>query len=257
MPDEVKAQPQSAGPADPPLASADFSTGDGKTRKIHFRAKTTDEPVLRQILVQQQYNLGRLRRANELRGFLERQKATGKAPLIVDAGANIGAAAIFFASVIPDAMVVAIEPDAENFRLLDMNVAGLRVEAVRAAVSASTGAARLIDPGEGHWGYRTENLPDGVAADGAVPRVTINDIYRRHAADCFPFLVKIDIEGGEADLFSGATEWVARTPVVIVELHDWLLTRSANSRTFLQCIAQLDRDFVFLGEDVYSIANDL
>lgn len=70
-------------------------------------------------------------------------------------------------------------------------------------------------------------------------------------------MVKIDIEGGESDLFSANTEWVAKTPLIIIELHDWLLTGTANSRTFLQCIAGHNRDFVHIGENVFSIDNDL
>jgi len=57
-------------------------------------------------------------------------------------------------------------------------------------------------------------------------------------------------------LFSGNTEWVARSPLIIVELHDWLLPKAKTSRPFLQCIPQLERDFIYFGEDVYSIAND-
>ncbi len=30
-----------------------------------------------------------------------------------------------------------------------------------------------------------------------------------------------------------------------------------SSRSFLQCVAGLDRDFVYLGENIFSIANDL
>ena len=69
--------------------------------------------------------------------------------------------------------------------------------------------------------------------------------------------MKVDIEGAEKDLFRSNTEWVAVTPIIIVELHDWLLPKGGTSRPFLQCVSKLDRDFVYLGEDVYSIANDL
>jgi len=238
-------------------SSADISLGNGAARKIYFRANTSDASIIQQILVNRQYDLGRLRRSNELKSFLERQKTTGKAPLVIDAGANIGASSIFFAAIIPDAVVVAIEPDAENFRLLSMNTEGLRIEAVCAAVSSTPGLARIIDPGEGHWGYRTENLTDGIGANNAVPRRTINEMYRKHSAQCFPFVVKIDIEGGEADLFAANTEWIGVTPILIVELHDWLLPKRGSSRAFLQRISPLDRDFISIGEDVYSIANDL
>ena len=157
----------------------------------------------------------------------------------------------------PDAHIVAIEPARDNFELLSRNVDGLGVELLNGAVSSSAGRARVVDPGRGEWAYRT------VADCGVRERAGLGAAcdhqrhLRAHAAQAFPFLVKVDIEGAEGDLFSGNTEWVARTPLVIVELHDWLLPKGRTSQPFLQCIAKLDRDFVYVGEDVYSIANDL
>jgi FkbM family methyltransferase len=244
-------------PGAAPYESTDINLGNGPPRKLYYRKGTTDVDVVQHILVNRQYDLGRLRRSEELKSFLDRKKSTGKSPLIVDAGANIGATTLFFATIVSDANIVAIEPDKENFALLEKNVQGLRVQAICGAVASTRGFARVVDPGIGHWGYRTENIGDGATSDGSVPRLTINEIYRQRAEQCFPFIVKVDIEGGEADLFSSSTEWVAMTPVLIVELHDWLLTKSGNSRAFLRCVSQLDRDFVYIGEDIYSIANDL
>ncbi|MFL6694040.1 MAG: FkbM family methyltransferase, partial [Ramlibacter sp.] len=68
---------------------------------------------------------------------------------------------------------------------------------------------------------------------------------------------KIDIEGFEANLFSANCEWIDLFPLLIIELHDWLLPRQGNSRAFLREIAQRDRDFVFRGENVFSISNTL
>ena len=58
-------------------------------------------------------------------------------------------------------------------------------------------------------------------------------------------------------IFSPATPngWRARRSL-IVELHDWLIPKGKTSQPFLQCIAKLDRDFIYRGEDIYSIAND-
>jgi len=39
-------------------------------------------------------------------------------------------------------------------------------------------------------------------------------------------------------------------------LHDWLLPGQGTSRSFLKCMAALDRDFVHIGENVFSIRND-
>ena len=212
------------------------------TRQLYFRKQSSDEAVIKQILSDQQYNLNRSSRVTELLAFAKRQEANGRRPLVVDAGANIGVSPIYFIANLPNALVVAIEPDLENFKLLTKNVEGLNVEAIRSAISSSTGRVRVVDPGLGHWAYRTQSMGEEVDAPDAVSCVTVNDIYASHRSTCFPFIVKIDIEGAEEDLFSGNTEWVALTPVIIVELHDWMFPRGGTSRPFLQCISKLDRE---------------
>jgi FkbM family methyltransferase len=240
----------------PAYSSASYNLGWGR-RQFHFRQQSSDEIVFKQILEQQQYDLRRLRRVSELFEFVQRREALGLRPLVVDAGANIGASAIYFAAKLQKALVVAIEPNLENFKLLCKNVQGIGVEPVHAAISSTGGRAQVLDPGEGHWGYRTRPIVEDGADAGSVSRVTVNEIYSSHAAGFFPFIIKIDIEGAEQGVFSENTEWIARTPLVIVELHDWLLPKAGTSRPFLQCISQLNRDFVSIGEDIYSIANDL
>lgn len=53
--------------------------------------------------------------------------------------------------------------------------------------------------------------------------------------------------------FASNTEW--KTPVVVIELHDWLLPKQGSSEAFLQCISRQSRDFVFRGDNVFSIAH--
>jgi FkbM family methyltransferase len=227
------------------------------TRRFHYRKLKSDEVVITQILIDQHYDLGRIKRGRELHAFVKRRVAMGLRPLIVDAGANIGASPVYFAANFPEALVVAIEPDIENFRLMSRNVEGLNVELVHGAISSNNGRARVVDPGEGPCGYRTEVAGEADCDGNVVSRTTVDAIYRSHPPPFFPFIVKVDIEGAEADLFAANTDWVARTPLLIVELHDWLLPKAGTSRTFLRCISQLDRDFVYVGENVFSIANDL
>ena len=227
------------------------------TRQFCYRRDRSDEVVIKQTFVDQQYDLRRIRRAPELLEFVQWQEANHLRPLVVDAGANIGATPIYFMANFPRALVVAIEPDCENFELLSKNVTGLNVEPIRGAISSVAGRNRVFDPGEGYCGYRTQSVAQTDADTDTVPGITINDIYATHPSPFFPFIVKVDIEGAEMDLFSGNTEWVARTPLLIIELHDWLLPKGGPSRSFLQCISKLDRDFVYIGENVFSIANDL
>jgi FkbM family methyltransferase len=236
--------------------STTLGFGNG-SRLFFFRKNTTDEDVMKQVFAKKQYNLGNLPRCQELLAYAKQQEATGLRPLVVDAGANIGASALYFIGNLPNALVVAVEPDFENFNVLSKNVHGLTVEATRAAISSTTGRARVVDPGRGQWAYRTQPVDEKYNGIDAVPRITLNDIYASHHSKYFPFIVKVDIEGAEKDLFSANTEWVAVTPIIIVELHDWLLQKEGTSRPFLRCMSELDRDFIGLDADVFSIANDL
>lgn len=225
------------------------------TRDFYFRPDSSDISVIRQIFREKVYDIRRLRRFPELVKFAQLAGATARDPLIVDAGANIGASALYFASMCPEARVVCIEPDVHNYQLLVENTQGLKVRPLLGAVAATSKLLRVVDVGEGYWGYQT--TPAVHEEADSIRAVTMNEIFDAHAENCFPFIVKIDIEGGEEDLFTTNVEWVTQTPLIIIELHDWLLPSRHTALPFLRCMAELDRDFVTIGEDVYSIANDL
>ena len=106
------------------------------SRLLYFRPQSTDEDVIKHILFDQQYNLGRIGRAAELLEFAKQQQSNGRGPLIVDAGANIGVSPIYFNANVPGALIVAIEPDLQNFKLLVKNVEGLNVEVIHGAISS-------------------------------------------------------------------------------------------------------------------------
>jgi hypothetical protein len=91
-----------------------------------------------------------------------------------------------------------------------------------------------------------------------VPCVTIADIYAQEVkTGVFPFLVKMDIEGFESDVFSGDNSWLQKTPFFMIELHDWLMPKQGTAGGFLKAVANEPRDFLIRGENIYSIAHDL
>jgi FkbM family methyltransferase len=223
-------------------------------RVFRHRDTAADAGVVAQMFDSQDYLLNRLRRGGELAELYSEWIAAGKRPLILDAGANIGASAVFFAMHFPGAHIVALEPAQDNFELLRANTAGLDVEARQAAIGAVAGETVVVDPGEGAWGYRT-------AAQGEGARVPLHAASRlvaeKAAAGYVPYIAKIDIEGAEAELFSRDTSWADAFPLVIIELHDWLLPKAGTSRGFLRWAAERERDFVYIGENVFSIAYEL
>ena len=72
-----------------------------------------------------------------------------------------------------------------------------------------------------------------------------------------PFILKVDIEGYESALFDGKCDWIDEFALMITELHDWALPTQGTSRNFLRAVAERERDFVYIGENVFSIAHRL
>ena len=235
------------------IATISLNLGDARC-SFQYRKGTRDEVVVVHVLSNSAYNFGRLRRGKELLDLYERLSGTGKAPLIIDIGAGIGASTLYFAHSFPRARVVAVEPDQSDFELLAVNTSGLPVEVLGATVGPSAMGAGGKEP--------YDDLPiravapekrDGV---GRVPRVTVNDILERHAQECELFVVKLNLESSEDDLFSVNTEWLARTPVLIVDLCDSLIPGSENIRKFVEYISNFKRDFVYLQDSIFSIGRE-
>jgi FkbM family methyltransferase len=207
--------------------------------------------VIRQIFGQEDYGLYKLSRGLELERTYRAIVASGKTPLILDCGANCGMATRFFVETYPDARVVAVEPIAANVELARLNNSKGNVSFHLAGIGSADTRASIQDPGMGNWAFRVEE-----DASGTTSIVSINTLVNAYDPQTHvPFLVKIDIEGFESNLFEKNTEWIDLFPVLIIELHDWMLPGQANARRFLQQISSRDRDFVFFGENVFSIAN--
>ena len=183
----------------------------------------------------------------------------GKKPLIIDAGANIGASVIWFTKYFPNAHICAFEPEHENFAILETNVHECQsdgdIQIVQAAVGAVDGFVDIVDAGQGECGFRTQITYDG-KIDGKIPLVSLARFVSEKVFNGYvPFIVKIDIEGGEEQLFSQNCEWINAFPLIIIELHDWLIPKKMTSKPFLKFISAQDRDFVYIGENIFSISN--
>src|ERR1700737_3824281 len=111
---------------------------DGTERAFYYRPASSDEALVREVFGSGSYDLRKVDRTKKqhryesILVFLEEQRRrTGKKPLILDVGANIGAATLHYLSEFDDALVVAIEPEQGNFELLQKNTAGLSVQCIR------------------------------------------------------------------------------------------------------------------------------
>jgi FkbM family methyltransferase len=182
---------------------------------VRLRLSGSDAPTFGQVFTNLEYAID-----------LPREPA-----YIMDLGANIGLATVYFAGRFPSARIACVEPDAENFRMLKANVAPYDgVRPFHAAVWPDRGALEIVDTKEGgaplkSWAIRVRPIQDkdpGRAAGGQIPAMTIPDIMEQAG---FPRidLLKVDIEGAELELFSRNTEsWIDFVDALVIETHDRL-----------------------------------
>jgi hypothetical protein len=104
---------------------------------MHVRRGDSDLHVIRQVFKEKQYELGASVKARAAQHYADILRA-GKIPAIVDAGANIGAASIWFKNTYPDAHVIAVEPEPGNLSVLRKNVKE-RISVRQAAIGSSSG----------------------------------------------------------------------------------------------------------------------
>jgi FkbM family methyltransferase len=223
----------------------------GRDIQIEHRGIANDIAAINGCFRDGQYEIPKVRAgyAELARTFYTKIVAAGKRPLIVDCGANIGAASLWFRGTYPDAHIVAVEPAFDNFEYLTRNTADWGIERVRAGIDATDGVATLYDPGFGPDGYRMD--PNG--AGEKIAMVSVETIVQQNSASSVPFILKVDIEGYEARLFEQPTQATASFPIIIVEPHDWLLPGQGTALNFFKFHSSNGRDFLYGNENVFSI----
>ena len=222
---------------------------DNASRMFFFRETSkSDRAVIQQVLVNKCYELRTFRQSASLGAYYSSLIEQSATPLIIDAGANIGASTLWFASNFPGSHVVAIEPERNNCELLRKNCRGLNYNLLEGAISSRQGHGFLHDPGGGEWAYQVRLSGGGYRVPLYAAESIVADCK---AAGMRPFLCKIDIEGGEAELFRDRFSWLGEFAVIVIELHDWLFPGSSNSSSFRRALSDLTVDFLYRGENVF------
>jgi hypothetical protein len=86
-------------------------------------------------------------------------------------------------------------------------------------------------------------------ADHGCPIVTIDELVHSITRGV-PFIVKVDIEGFENDLFSKNLGWLNDAFAVFIELHDWMLPGQYTSRSFQKAMAAEEFEILLRGENL-------
>ena len=153
-----------------------------------------------------------------LAGALANARRLGVEPrTVIDVGAAYGYWARECANVFPDARYLLVEPLEEFRPFLEQRVAELDAEWIAAAVSSASGiqefhvhhdlvGSSLRDEAEG---------PAAVFEQRRVATTTVDALVERRAEP--PFLLKVDVQGGELDVLAGASRTLAATELALLE----------------------------------------
>ena len=204
-----------------------------------LRVNTSDIPTYHQVFINSDYEC-------EISKYPK---------VIIDAGANVGFASIFFANRYPESKVLSIEPELSNFTLLKHNVMPYpNVVPIRAALWKDNADVEIIDPGLGHWGFQTKDSGKILSEPllGKVPGITVDKIMMDYHVE-YVDILKIDIEGAEKEVFENVSKWINMVGVMIIELHDRL--RPGCSQIFYNATINFDFEFK-RGENIFLARKD-
>jgi FkbM family methyltransferase len=237
------------------LARMDLNFGNGIVPFFYRRDSLGDQLAVKQVFQDMCYRIDQWPQGMALLRYYVETSRTQR-PLIIDAGANIGAATTFFLNIFRDAFVFAIEPEDQNVQLLILNTVNYKhIFNFPGAIASRDGTLCVTDPGKTDMGFRTWELPADATGPRARQKVKAlspaSVVAHPIVAGGRPLIFKIDIEGAEAELFGGDTDWMRQFPLIIIELHDWMLPFSGSSRNFLTALAKYDFDVLYRGENIF------
>jgi FkbM family methyltransferase len=238
------------------LSTLEIKFGENPIQFSYRNQSIGDRGVIKQIFEHEDYGI---RQWPQGQTFIQHylKKTQDKKGLIIDAGANIGASAVYFLELYQNSFVYTIEPDGKNHQLLSINTERYNNKKnFHGAIAGEDGVLYLEDPGHSDWGFRTNENPNGtngaMQVNAISPETILNEMH-----DFIPMIFKIDIEGGEQSLFSQDTEWMRKFPLIIIELHDWMLPFSGSAKNFIKAVAKYEFDFIHKGENIFLFNREL
>lgn len=179
----------------------------------------------------------------------EQIKFQGHTPVILDAGANIGASSIWFKQSFPDATVLAVEPNKEAADLAKKNCSWYpKIKVIHAAIGGKCGFASLV-PAELSWSISTKRSKIGIKIK------TIKECVKL-VSNGKLVLVKVDIEGFEEDLFNDNLRWLDEVWAVFLEPHDWKYPEKKTSLSFQKAFGSRNFSIFIIGENFLYVRRD-
>ncbi|MBU1682748.1 FkbM family methyltransferase, partial [Patescibacteria group bacterium] len=195
------------------------------------REDTTDMAIFKQIFIQKDYDF----------------PINMNPKFIIDGGANVGYASLFFANKFPDAEIVAIEPEDSNFEVLQKNTSEYKqVKTIKAGIWHKKAKLKIVGTEWGKCGFMTKEVDTADTYDAKT--ITIDEILKQSKYDEIDIL-KLDVEGAEKEIFSSNYDsWLGKVNVLIIELHDRI--KMGCSEAFYSAIKKYNFEETESGENI-------
>lgn len=170
---------------------------------VFLRSNSSDSEVFWQVFAEKQ-------------GYFE---VRDDPQFIIDAGANIGLVSACLANRFPNSRIVALEIDPANFQLLQRNCSAYpQITPLKAGFWSHRAHLAVVNPEAAAWAFQTCEVDEGYS--GAIPAMGVSDLMKELGWPRVD-LLKIDIEGGEYDVFSGASlPWLEHVRMIVIEIHE-------------------------------------
>ncbi len=156
-------------------------------------------------------------------------------PTVLDCGANIGMATLFFKWLYPEARIMAFEPDPATFKLLEQNVSANHLSSVAVYNVALAAVEREIpfhvpEPGS--------LMMSAVSSRGGGQSIPVQAKPLSGFITADVDLLKLDIEGMEGPVLEelAASGKLSRIREAIIEVHHNLSERPGNLSSILRIL---------------------
>lgn len=196
--------------------TAIFKNGKKKIIKLR-KPPSSDFDVFKQVFYWKEY-------LPVVKCFHEHFKPEVGATLnILDCGSNIGLTSLFLLDHFPGSRIIAIEPETNNFNILNYNLNQSLypgTEIIKGAIWSKNTRIQLVKDfrDKSDWSYRVKesDKPDAIKA------FSLNQIIKERQMNYIDIL-KIDIEGSEKEIFTSKRanlDFLDITKCLAIEIHD-------------------------------------
>ncbi len=177
--------------------------------KVLVRRTSSDVPVFSQVFYYKEYQ-----------AVVDAVRDPQTIRHIIDAGANVGFTSLYLAKQFPDAKIISIEPEDQNYAMMLKNFQLNVCKAIPLKVALWNKREKLgIDRSfRDHRDWAVAVQSGGTDVDG----VTIPDLMATYSMPTIDIL-KIDIEGAERFIFDTeehVRQFLPKTRYIAMEIHD-------------------------------------